>query len=460
MSVSSRLSPRSRLSRSTGQVGLGTGRAIQSRKLKKLVDTFRESTHLPDPAPLYVLLGTLAGNLLPGNPIWTMFVGAASGGGSHILMSAAGLGWVHEADRLSGVSALLSASSRKDVQSGASGGILRRIGPFGVLLMSDFTSVLSLPRDILVDVLGAFRKLYDGDWSRDVGVDGGRHLEWKGKMGMLAKCTSMIDRHHMVNAEMGERTIQYRFPQTDGFAASQKALERVESPMEIRRKLQEAVEEFMDGIGAEEKLERVRAEGRGEGRGEGKAASGEDGDEESDHQGGIVPLPSRTLTRIIALAMISARARSVVYRNTYTREVEDVSLSEAPPRLSQAIAQLERGMEMAEVGAEERWRVVGKVALDSVPPLRKSLLLGIAEHRHQGGLGVQELSGMKYGLGCSSQTVRRALEDLMLHDVLRVGKGGKASGGGMGGDVWELSDWAARQWEIAFPGGYEGAWGE
>jgi hypothetical protein len=60
---------------------------------------------------------------------------------------------------------------------------------------------------------------------------------------------------------------------------------------------------------------------------------------------------------------------------------------------------------------------------------------------------------------CSSQTSRRALEDMGLHGVVRATTGG--GGGSKGkGEVWELTDWMKEQWRVAYPKGYEGVLGE
>ena len=42
--------------------------------------------------------------------------------------------------------------------------------------------------------------IYDGRYDRAVGVDGGRHLTWRGHAGFIAGCTPAIDNHHAVVA--------------------------------------------------------------------------------------------------------------------------------------------------------------------------------------------------------------------------------------------------------------------
>ena len=62
--------------------------------------------------------------------------------------------------------ALLSASMRR--AKNATGGLLRKIGDRGILVIKDVTSILSSDRNIRGAVLAAIREIYDGRWERNV----------------------------------------------------------------------------------------------------------------------------------------------------------------------------------------------------------------------------------------------------------------------------------------------------
>jgi len=409
------------------RVGLGVNRPIRDTKLSKLVRVFRESMHMPDPAPLYAVVGTIAGNMLPGPPVWLMLIAGASGGKTELLLSTKSVPGVHLHGRLSGVAALLSGVPRKDVKAGSTGGILRQIGSNGILLLKDFTSVLSLPKDVLTEILGTFTELYDGEWSRDVGADGGRQLSWSGKLGFLAGCTPLIDRHHTAMGELGPRFMNFRYTETEGYAESRSALTRPVIDT-VRENLCEAMREFFDGFDADEHRE--------------------------------VELTEQELGRLIALATLSSRSRSPVARNNWTREVEEVPSWEMPARLSLEIQQLAKGMRAVGVGSEEMWRVLGKVALDGVPAARRVMLLALADcnlKKKGSGMTLMELTARSK---CSSQTSRRALEDMGLHGVVRSSGPAAGTSSKGKGEVWELTDWMKEQWRIAYPKGYEGVLGE
>jgi hypothetical protein len=411
--------------RRSRRVGMEVNRPIPPGKLRNLVREFRENLHLPDPAPLYVVVGTIAGNLLPGVPVWTMMIGSPSCGKTELLLAVEHVRKVHLEGRLTGEAALLSGTNRKDVRAGATGGVLRQIGSQGIFLLKDFTSILTMQPDDMRNLLGAFVELYDGRWSRDIGADGGRKLEWPGggavgKLGFLTGCVPAVDRHHGVMADLGPRFLFFRYPEAEGYAESRTALTRVGFE-QVRKELCEAMTEFFEEMETEE----------------------------------LPPTPEGSVDRMIALATLSSRARSPVHRHPYTREVEDVPSWEMPPRLSQELAQLNAGMTVAGVGEEERWRILGKMAVDGVPSVRRIVLLTLCrmqQEQDRGGLGLG-LRELVKETKCSSQTTRRALEDLELHGVVGEGKRGKE-------DVWYLSEWTVERWKEAFPGGYEGMLGE
>src|SRR5437764_236264 len=77
---------------------------------------------------------------------------------------------------------------------------------------------------VRAELLGALREVYDGSWSRDVGADGGRHIEWQGKAAVIAGCTTAIDSAHGVMSVMGERFLLVRMPEADGIELAGAAL--------------------------------------------------------------------------------------------------------------------------------------------------------------------------------------------------------------------------------------------
>ena len=121
------------------------------------------------------------------------------------------LPWVVSAAKVTEAS-LLSGTSKRERVTGATGGLLRQVGDFGVLLCKDFTSVLSQNKDTRAEAMAALREVYDGCWNRPVGTDGGRVLSWRGKCGFLGGVTPALDQYSQVIATLGDRFVLLRLP--------------------------------------------------------------------------------------------------------------------------------------------------------------------------------------------------------------------------------------------------------
>lgn len=367
-----------------------------STPIEWLAVRVRDYLHMPDPSALYVLVGCLAANMLEGYPVWLMLVGPPGSGKTELLNCLLGVGMVHAADSVKGEASFLSGTSKKDVSKDATGGLLRVVGDHGALVMKDFTGVLSMNQDTVCETLNVMRQAYDGSWSRQIGTDGGRSLKWTGKLAFLAGVTGEIDRHHSVNASLGERWMYWRFDDEDGFAKSRKALTNA-SKSGWQKDLQDLVAAFFMGLDLKFKE----------------------------------PLPRRDLTdaeivRVITMAGVAARCRSAVVRDRYSKEIIAPREQEFEGRIATALGQLLIGMEAVGVRAADRWRLLGKVSLDSMPRLRKMVLTGVLESRTNGnplgeGVGYERLTER---LGCSRSVVERTVQDMVVHDVVNTEKVG------------------------------------
>lgn len=332
-----------------------------------------------------MLMGAVAANLLEGAPCWLMLVGPSSGGKTALINSLLDVPGVHELANISGEASFLSGTAQKDKAKDATGGILRMVGDHGGVLLNDFTSVLSLSQDILKRVLTVFRESYSGRWTRSIGSEGGRSMQWTGRVMFIAGCTGEIDQHHQVSASLGERWIYYRLDAIDGFAQSKRALLNG-SIKNWDTDLRSLVHGFFMGL---------------------------------DLKFGNI-LPRRELTdaemmRIICMAGVAARCRSAVTRDTYsaTKDIVAVPEREVESRLATSLGQLYIGMDYIGVPEAERWRLVGKVALDSMPKLRRVIL---DESMQPGG---SSLLNLREQTGCSKSVVARAVEELEIFGILQ-----------------------------------------
>lgn len=384
----------------------------------KLAAKVQEKLFYPNPDSLYAVMGALVGNLLPGVPVWLVLVGPPSSGKTLILDMISvdedhRLPKLFSADAIKSTSALLSGVGQKDIKKGATGGLLRQIGKHGFLIIKDFTSTMSMGHDPLIELVGALRRIYDGAWDRPVGSDGGRVLSWSGKVGLLSACTGVIDGHHQTLGELGERWVYYRMDKSDGYGETRSALNNTQ-PKETMYELNDQVAEFLEECGVDmchpEGLERRELN-----------------DVESN--------------RVFTLAAFTAAARSSVVRDWRSKEIVTVTQTEVPTRLAAALNQMYLGMEMCGLNEDDRWRVAGRVAIDSVPKLRSSLIKLAVK-------GAIKIIDAKEALGCGGNAIRWACEDLQVHGVFEQVEKGDRFGDRAG--TWRLSEWSRRMLRVGW----------
>jgi hypothetical protein len=381
--------------------GAGLSPSASVRTLKEVVAIFSRWLHLEDPGPLLAILGSLAANLLPGDPVWLLVVGPPGSGKTEMLQACARVPRTHLAGTMT-EGALLSGSPKREQAKDATGGLLRKVGDHGIIICKDLGSILSMHREARGQVLAALRECYDGSWTRLLGTDGGRTLSWSGKLGLLAGSTPVIDRHHAAMASLGERFTTYRLEATDDEALTRRALEHTGAEPQMREELAASVAGLFAGLDLREVEHRTEEEN----------------------------------TRLIRLSALVVRARSAVERDSYTRDIELVPASEAPTRLAVTLERLRAGLRVIGVSRAEAWRIVTKAALDSIPEPRRQVLDLLADGEERRTAEVAD------DLDLPTQTARRALEDLQVHKVLA-----KERHSGNQGDAWMVTPWAAERYE-------------
>jgi Bifunctional DNA primase/polymerase, N-terminal len=352
--------------------------------IDQVLDAFDKWLLLRDTVPIYAVLGTIAANLLEGDPVWLGLIGPPSSAKTEILNSTSLLPHVVQAATMTPAS-LLSGTPKKSFDKDAKGGLLRQIGDFGIIVLKDFGSVLSMRADNKAETLACLREIFDGHWTRHMGTDGGKTLAWKGKVGLLFGATGVIDAHYSVIGSMGDRFLLSRLtPITEG--QLERALKHLgAATKQMRTELAEAVAGLFAGKRPEPK--------------------------------GINTDEIRRLDRTVSLAVC---LRGAVDRDRGSREVEAVLGAEGPARIGLALERLLAGLDTLGVDRETAFGVVEQVAMDSVPPLRRSAYEHLCKAKvltgeHQ----AEETPDIAEALGLPTNTVRRALEDLAAYRLAR-----------------------------------------
>jgi hypothetical protein len=379
------------------------GKVSAPCSLAQVKETFRRWILIEDDGAIEVTLGTVAANLMDGDAVWLMLVGGSSGGKTEIVNPLLGLPFVKEAAVLT-ESSLLSGSSKRDHAAGAKGGLLRETGPFGLLILKDFTSILSMNKDAKTATLGALREVYDGSWTRHVGSDGGQELQWKGKLCVMACCTEAIDEHHAVIGAMGERFAFYRLPHLTRKTMARRAVDLTGAESKMRDEMKSAVAGLFAGL---------------------------------DVPARPHDLSEAETDRLISLADFASKCRSAVMRDAKS-EIVLVPESEYPARIAKIFRRVFSGMLSIGVDRDRAWQNLTKIAFDSMHKVRRQVIELFIESQ---GDSIPTAK-IALALGLPTSTTRRALEDLTAHGALIRAKIENPNGKGGNQDAWCLTNWA------------------
>lgn len=373
----------------------------EPRSLEEVDATYRRWLVDVDLGALHAVLGAVVANRAVGDPVWLLLVAPPSAGKTEILLPLAQLPDVMMSGKLTAAS-LLSATSKKDVASDATGGLLRVIGERGTLLNKDFGTVLAMPRDPRAELLQGLRDVYDGRYDRAVGVDGGRSLTWQGHCGLIAGCVPAIDSHHAVVTALGDRYTMIRLAPLDAGAQARRALAANGSEDEMRRELEAAVCGLLDNL-----------------------------------KGELGTLTDEQAGRIADLASLTVRCRSVVDRDPRTAEIVNIPPAELPARFAKQLGRLFVGVQA--LGAADTWNVVVRCGLDSMPANRRATLEFLA-----GQDGAVSTSKVGAAIGLPASTVRRTLQDLAAHGVVELTHEMQDKRDPL--EAWALSEWCRGLW--------------
>jgi len=281
---------------------------------------------------------------------------------------------------------------------------LRETGPFGLLILKDFTSILSMNKDAKTATLGALREVYDGSWTRHVGSDGGQELQWKGKLCVMACCTEAIDEHHAVIGAMGERFAFYRLPHLTRKTMARRAVDMTGDESKMRDEMKSAVAGLFAGL---------------------------------DVPARPHDLSESETSRLISLADFASKCRSAVMRDVRS-EIVLVPESEYPARIAKIFRRVFSGMLAIGVDRERAWQILTKIAFDSMHKVRRQVIELFIETK---GDSIPTAK-IALALGLPTATTRRALEDLTAHGALIRTKIENPNGKGGNQDAWRLTNWA------------------
>jgi hypothetical protein len=246
------------------------------------------------------------------------------------------------------------------------------------------------------EALAALREIYDGGWTRHVGMGGGIPLAWRGKIGLLFGATSKIDAHYAVIGQMGDRFLFSRLAPTPQGQFTRALQHQGALNKQMRKELAETVAHLFT----------IRTEPRL-----------------------ISTAETDRIDRVISLVV---RLRGAVERDRYSRDVEAVYGAEGTARIGLALERILAGLDTLGVERDTALNVIEKIAMDSTPPLRRQAYEYLCQCDEEKTPDIAE------ALSLPTNTVRRALEDLMAYGLVSRKKDKEG-----GADLWMIreGDW-------------------
>lgn len=371
-----------------------------SSALDAVVARVSDGMWLPDVGIIHLVLAAVAANLMGSPPVWLLIVAPPSSGKTEILDSLLDLPSAFAVSTLTEAGLLTGSTSRAD---GATGGLLRLVGDWGLLVISDFTTLLSEHGSTRNRIFALLREIYDGMLRRVLGSDGGRVLEWRGHVGVIAATTEAIDAPMVDQGTLGERWCYFRPPEMtadDELLACRETDRHAGHLHEVRAERRRAVAEFFAGLSVPNELP---------------------------------PISEMHSERLATLAGIGTRCRSSVVRDGYSREIQLVPAHERSIRLYRQLRQFHAGFLVIGAPEYECWRLLVKVALDGIHPGRRAVLNYLMADP-----GDHATAAIRGHCRLPETPVRRHLQDLNAHGVLDLT--------GQFPERWSASEWLREHW--------------
>jgi hypothetical protein len=278
------------------------------------------------------------------DPVWLLLVSGPGAAKTETAQALDGIG-ATVTSAISSDAALLSGTPIHERAKGATGGLLRKIGERGVLVIKDVTSILSMDRNLRGKVLAALREVYDGRWTREVGAGGGATLGWRGRIAVVGAVTTAWDTAHAVISMMGDRFVLLRMDSTiHRLAAGRKAIGNTGDEAQMRGELAKAAAGVIAGMDTEP----------------------------------ITVTEAETGVLLAAADLVTLARTGVEY--DYRGDVIDAHAPEMPTRFAKQLAQIVRGAVAIGMDRADALRLAIRCARDSMPPLRLAIIDDLAAH--------------------------------------------------------------------------------
>tara|TARA_R110001592_G_scaffold68891_2_gene211229 strand:- start:195 stop:2255 length:2061 start_codon:yes stop_codon:yes gene_type:complete len=334
--------------------------------------------------PIDIMLGTIFANRIEGDPVWTFLVAPPGGSKTELLMT---LNMCAEIETTTTLTSAALISGIKFAE-GEDPSLLVKIDG-RMLVIKDFTTILTMNPNARDEVFGVLRDAYDGYVEKFFGT--GIKKSYKSKFGILAGVTPAVDALAAKNSSLGERFLKFR-------------LDRFESPESEEEKIMKALSNVGQENGMREEMQRMIKRMM-------KKKIPET----------LPVIRDIYLKKIMACAILTAYLRGSVVKDPYTGEMLCMPVREVGTRLAKQISKLGVGICIYKDKTEfdeEIMTAITMVALDTCPD-RIANLVGQLRKATKGDskASVTTKDLVSY-TNMGDSTVSRVIEDLKVLNIV------------------------------------------
>ncbi len=345
--------------------------------VKKVI---RKWLYLESEEVIDVILAVYVANRFEADPIWLIIIAPPSSTKTELLRSFDGHKNSFFLSNLTPSTLVSGADSKKGEPS-----LLPKLND-KLVVLKDFTSILSMRSENQQEILAQLREAYDGSYSKSFGT--GKTFNWKGRFGLIAACTPVYDCHYGVIGSMGERFLLYRISGGNNEKMGLQAQRIVGKENEMRAEISEAVHSFIDQFN---KLGNLQFE-----------------------KNDLIN------QQIIKLATFCAYGRCPVERDYRDRHVKYQPLPEGSARLVKQFMQIGMGLALVHgknLIDEDIYEIVKKIGRDLIPAQRLAILKHMWDNRVFEYMW-EKTKDIADAILMPANTTKLILEDLMIVGLL------------------------------------------
>jgi len=361
--------------------------------LREIKQLYKSVFYIEEDMIIDVIVATAIATKLPGDPVWLLLIGGPSSGKTELCNTLTKVPFVFPISNLTENTFL----SNMRLANGGEASLLHEIGSNGMIVMKDYTSILSMRAEKREIIIAQMREIYDGHLTKRAG--NGKSEEWHGKVNWLGAVTESVYLTEAESAGMGRRTINYIMPEQDRIKTLRQSLNNNSDIEEKRVKIQEEFAAFV-----------------------------------SDHTlnlpNELPQLSDQFNEDLITIADFITHVRTPTARNFRDQLILVPSL-EMPMRVFQMFQTLARVLLYLHEGEnlDDIRKIMMKLAFDSIPKQTRLVLYLMAEHSKITAKGAA--TKLRY----PTETVRMWLENI---NVLGICE--RRTSTGIGADLWVLNE--------------------